>query len=107
MLDFIKKHGTKIVIVLLLITFFRSCSKNSEIRKLSKTNIELTKESQSKDSLLVVYKNKIDSFPERLRQNSLLIHQEYDLWISKRDRGPQLMELHNDFVKPKIQDLSK
>jgi hypothetical protein len=107
MLEFIKKHAIKIVFILLLISLFRSCSKNGEIKKLSKNNSELIIENKSKDSLLSVYQNRIDSFPERLRQNGLLIHQEYDLWISKRDRGPQLMELHNDFVKPKIQDLNK
>lgn len=107
MKKFIQKYGVLILGVVFLITFFRSCSKNGEIRKLNKTNVELSKTIISKDSLLQTYKHSIDSFPEKIRQTSLILHQEYDAWISKRDRGQQLMELHNDFVKVKIKNLSE
>ena len=107
MLEFIKKHQTKILIVLLLISFARGCSKGSDIRKQNKSNIELSKENQAKDSLLSLYKRTIDSFPEKLRENSLAIHQEYDFWISQKDRGAQLVDLQTNFIKVKIQELNK
>lgn len=34
--NFLSKHGTKIVLVLLLLTFFRSCGTNSELKKVKK-----------------------------------------------------------------------
>jgi uncharacterized membrane protein (DUF106 family) len=34
--NFLSKHGTKIILVLLLITFFRSCGTNSELKKVKK-----------------------------------------------------------------------
>lgn len=107
MLEFIKTHKIKILAVLLALSFARSCSKSSEAKKINKTNIELIKENQAKDSLLGLYRSTIDSFPEKLRKNSLEIHQEYDLWISQKDRGEQLMDLHKNFVKVKIKELSK
>lgn len=34
--NFLSKHGTKIILVLLLLTFFRSCGTNSELKKVKK-----------------------------------------------------------------------
>lgn len=100
LLDFIKTHAVKILIGLLVITYVRSCNKGSNVRKLEKQNKALTLQV---DSL----KNVTSGFDEILRVEKLKIHQEYDLWISKKDRGEQLMDLHTNFVKPKIQELSK
>ena len=34
--NFLAKHGTKMILVLLLFTFFRSCGTNSELKKVKK-----------------------------------------------------------------------
>lgn len=34
--NFLAKHGTKMILVLLLLTFFRSCGTNSELKKVKK-----------------------------------------------------------------------
>ena len=49
---------------------------------------------------------KIDSIPEILRVEKINIHLEYDSWISSKDRGSQLMELHS-VVKENIKELQK
>ena len=49
---------------------------------------------------------KIDSFPEKMRIEKINIHLEYDSWISSRDRGQQLMKLHQ-VVKDNIKELQK
>jgi hypothetical protein len=100
LIDFIKQHSTKILISLLVITYIGSCNKGRSVRKLEKKSVELT---HKVDSL----QNLTTNFGEVLRIEKLRIHQEYDLWISKKDRGEQLMDLHTNFVKPKIQELSK
>jgi hypothetical protein len=59
------------------------------------------------DSLIRLNDNlqqKADSFPEVLRKQKLNIHMEYDNYISKQDRGKQLMDLHM-IVKDNIKDL--
>lgn len=100
LLDFIKTHAVKILIGLLIVTYIGSCNKGKKVRKLEKQNKELTTHVDSLQSLT-------SGFGEILRIEKLKIHQEYDLWISKKDRGEQLMDLHTNFVKPKIQELSK
>jgi hypothetical protein len=100
LINFIEIHAVKILSVLLFITWIGSCNKGRNVSKLEKKNSNLTHEV---DSLRGLTKN----FPETLRVEKLKIHQEYDLWISKKDRGEQLMDLHTNFVKPRIQELSK
>lgn len=34
--NFLSKHGTKVILVLLVLTFFRSCGTNSELKKVKK-----------------------------------------------------------------------
>jgi uncharacterized membrane protein (DUF106 family) len=34
--NFLSKHGIKVILVLLLLTFFRSCGTNSELKKVKK-----------------------------------------------------------------------
>ena len=93
-IDLIKKYKVYILGVLLLFFFFRSCSKSTEIKKLSKkvdtNNIVV----DSLNTQINLRQQKIDSFPEIMRVEKINIHLEYDNWISERDRGQQLMELH-------------
>ena len=98
-LELIKKYKVYILAVLLLIFFFKSCSKSTDIKKLDK--LSATQKIQL-DSL----NSKIDSIPEIIRVEKINIHLEYDEWISSKDRGSQLMELHS-IVKNNIKDLQK
>jgi len=106
LLEFVKKYKLYILGGLFVIFFFRSCFKSTDIKKLEKVNGEKT---ETIDSLNLVIKQKqqhIDSIPERTRLDRLNIHMEYDNWISSRDRGQQLMELHR-VVKDNIKELQK
>lgn len=97
--EFIKKYKVYILSVLLVFFFFKSCSKSGDIKKLEKTNEEQV---IAIDSL----SQKIDSIPEVIRVEKINIHLEYDVWISGKDRGSQLMELHS-LVKNNIKELQK
>ena len=97
--ELIKKYKVYILAVLLLIFFFKSCSKSTDIKKLDKLS---TTQKIQLDSL----NSKIDSIPEIIRVEKINIHLEYDEWISSKDRGSQLMELHS-IVKNNIKDLQK
>ncbi len=98
-LELIKKYKVYILSALLLIFFFKSCSKSTDIKKLEKIT---TKQEFQIDSL----SKKIDSIPEIIRVDKINIHLEYDEWISSKDRGSQLMELHS-IVKNNIKELQK
>jgi hypothetical protein len=105
-IDFLKKYKLYILGVLFVFYFFRSCTKSTQIKKL---NREIDNNGVSIDSLETVIKlrkQKIDSFPELTRIEKINIHLEYDDWISSKDRGPQLMELHT-IVKNKVKELQK
>lgn len=107
LIDFLKKNQVAILSILVFFFFIRSCGNARDAKKLERSNKILV---ERIDSLNLVVQSKnleIYQFPETLRLKSLSIHQEYDLWISKRDRSPQLMELHTTYVKPKIQEYSK
>jgi hypothetical protein len=97
--EFIKKYKVYILAVLLVFFFFRSCSRGGSIKKLEQSN---EKQSLAIDSL----SQKIDSIPEVVRVEKINIHLEYDNWISSKDRGSQLMELHS-LVKNNIKELQK
>lgn len=94
-----KKYKIYILSGLLLIFFFKSCSKSSDIKKLERTN-------ETQQFQLDSLKQKTDSIPEVIRVEKINIHLEYDSWISSKDRGSQLMELHS-IVKNKIKELQK
>jgi hypothetical protein len=100
LIDFVKTHAVKILVSLLVITYIGSCNKGRSVRKLEKKNTQLEVQVDSLKSVT-------SDFNEVLRIEKLRIHQEYDLWISKKDRGEQLMDLHTNVVKPKIEELSK
>ena len=98
-IELVKKYKVYILSGLLLIFFFKSCSKSTDIKKLDKLS---TTQKIQLDSL----NSKIDSIPEIIRVEKINIHLEYDEWISSKDRGSQLMELHS-IVKNNIKNLQK
>lgn len=105
-INLVKKYKLYILSVLLVMFFFRSCTKSTQIKKLDKkvNTIEIVTDSLSNE--INLRQQKIDSFPELLRVEKINIHLEYDGWISSKDRGPQLMELH-PIVKNNIKELQK
>jgi len=98
-IELVKKYKIYILSVLLLFFFFKSCGKSTDIKKLERVN-----ETQKKE--LDSINKKLDSIPEIIRVEKINIHLEYDNWISSKDRGQQLMELHQ-VVKTNIKDLQK
>jgi PBP1b-binding outer membrane lipoprotein LpoB len=105
-IELIKKYKVYILAVLLVIFFFRSCTKSTSARKAEKVIVEKEVVIDSLENVIKLREQKIDSFPEILRQEKLTIHMEYDNYISEKDRGEQLMELHM-MVKDNIKDLQK
>ncbi len=80
LIELIKTYKLQILIFLTVIFFFRSCSNSSKVTKLEK----IQKQNVSMiDSLKITHKNE-----------KIAIHSFYDNWITQKDRGPQLMELH-------------
>ena len=105
-IDLVKKYKVYILAILLLFYFFRSCSKSTTIKKLTR---EVDNNGLVVDSLeneIKLRQQKIDSVPEIMRIEKINIHLEYDEWISSKDRGNQLMELHS-IVKNNIKNLQK
>ena len=105
-IDLVKKYKVYILAILLLFYFFRSCSKSTTIKKLTR---EVDNNGLVVDSLeneIKLRQQKIDSFPEIMRIEKINIHLEYDEWISSKDRGQQLMELHS-IVKNNVKNLQK
>jgi len=105
-IDLVKKYKVYILAILLLFYFFRSCSKSTTIKKLTR---EVDNNGLVVDSLeneIKLRQQKIDSVPEIMRVEKINIHLEYDEWISSKDRGQQLMELHS-IVKNNIKNLQK
>lgn len=105
-IELVKKYKVYILAVLLLFYFFKSCSKSTDIKKLTR---EVNNNGLVVDSLenqIKIRQQKIDSLPEIMRIEKINIHLEYDEWISSRDRGQQLMELHS-IVKNNVKKLQK
>jgi len=105
-IDLVKKYKIYILSILFLFYFFKSCSKSTDIKKLTK---EVDNNGIVVDSLnneIKLRQQKIDSIPEIMRIEKINIHLEYDEWISGRDRGSQLMELHS-IVKNNVKTLQK
>lgn len=105
-IDLVKKYKVYILTILLLFYFFRSCSKSTEIKKLTRevNNNDLVVDSLKNE--ITLRQQKIDSVPEIIRIEKINIHLEYDEWISSKDRGQQLMELHS-IVKNNVKNLQK
>ena len=80
LIELIKTYKLQILISLTVIFFFRSCSNSSKVSKLEKNEKQHV---AAIDSMKIAHKNE-----------KIAIHSFYDNWITQKDRGPQLMELH-------------
>jgi len=105
-IEFVKKYKIYILSSLLVIFFFRSCSKSGDVRKLEKVNIRTTKIVDSLTTVIKGQKDTINNISEVIRIEKIKVHTEYDNYISSKDRGEQLMELHK-IVKQNLKDLEK
>jgi hypothetical protein len=105
-IEFVKNYKIYILSTLLFIFLVRSCSKSSEVRKLEKENIKTEKVIDSLNFLINGQSDTIKNITEVIRVEKLKVHREYDNYISKKDRGDQLMELHM-VVKENIKKLEK
>ena len=87
LIELIKTYKLQILIGLTVIFFFRSCSNSSKVSKLEK----------------IVKQNvaTIDSMKVAHKKEKISIHSFYDNYITEKDRGPQLMEMHF-IVKDKL-----
>ena len=104
LLELIKKYKVYILGVLLIFFFFRSCSKSTQARKMGN---KVTQNETIIDSLKNVINDAdmvFNEFPELLRTEKIKIHTIYDNYISEKDRGGQLMELHI-IIKKNIKEL--
>jgi hypothetical protein len=103
-IEILKKYKVYILSALLIIFFFRSCSKSV---KAGKMEDKVIKNELVIDSLQMVVNTKdvvINGFPEVLRKEKIKVHSVYDNYISEKDRGEQLMELHM-IVKENLKEL--
>lgn len=105
-IEFVKKYKIHILTTLLFIFFFRSCSKSGNVRKLEKSNIKQTEVIDSLTAIVNGQKDTINNISEVIRLEKIKVHTEYDNYISGKDRGEQLMELHM-VVKQNIKELQK
>ena len=105
-IEFVKKYKIHILTSLLVIFFFRSCSKSGDVRKLEKVNIRTTKVVDSLTIVIKGQKDTINNISEVIRIEKIKIHTDYDNYISSKNRGEQLMELHK-IVKQNLKDLEK
>ena len=80
LIELIKTYKLQILIFLTIIFFFKSCSNSSKVTKLEK----IEKQNVSM----------IDSLKTAHKKEKIAIHSFYDNWITQKDRGPQLMEIH-------------
>jgi len=104
-IELVKKYKVYILAGFLVIFFFRSCVKSSQVRKFEKSNSQTQMVIDSLNNVINTQRDTINNFPKILKQEKLSIHMEYDNWISDRDRSPQLMMLHG-IVKDNIKELS-
>lgn len=105
-IEFVKKYRVHILATLCFILFFRSCQKSSEIRKISKNNTVNTTVVDSLQNVINSQNKTIENIPQLIKDEKLKVHTEYDNYISSKNRGEQLMELHM-VVKDNIKKLEK
>jgi len=105
-IDFVKKYKIHILSSLLFIFFFRSCINSGRVKKLEKSKVESSKTIDSLKSVITGQKDTINNISEVIRLEKIKVHNEYDNFISSKDRGEQLMELHM-IVKDNIKKLQK
>lgn len=87
-IELIKTYKTQLLILFLVIFFFKSCGSSRNVDKLEKVNKE---QSQTIDSLILITKTQRDL----IKNEKIKVHTFYDNWISEKNRSPQLMELHS------------
>lgn len=87
-IELIKTYKIQLLILFLVIFFFKSCGSSRNVDKLEKINKEQT---QIIDSLILVTKTQKDL----IKNEKIKVHTFYDNWISEKNRSPQLMELHS------------
>lgn len=105
-IEFVKRYKIYILSGLFFIFFMRSCMKTGEVRKLEKLNIKNTEVIDSLTKVVNGQKDTINNISEVIRVEKIKVHTEYDNYISEKDRGDQLMELHR-IVKQNIKELQK
>lgn len=105
-INFIKKYKIYILSTLLFIFVIRSCSTSSNVRKLEKNKTKNELQIDSLNNLIKGQKDTINNISEVIRIEKIKVHTEYDNYISSKNRGEQLMELHK-VVKQNIKDLEK
>jgi hypothetical protein len=104
MIEFLIKYKIHILVIILGITFFRSCAKSRNISKLEKLEISCTNTLDSLNNIIILKNARLDSIPEILKAESLSIYLSLDDTISRVDRTPQLMGFHT-LIKDKIKDI--
>jgi hypothetical protein len=77
-IEFVKNYKIYILSSLLVIFFFRSCSKSGDVRKLEKVNIRTTKIVDSLTTVIKGQKDTINNISEVIRVEKIKIHTEYD-----------------------------
>ena len=87
LIELIKTYKLEILIFLTVIFSFRSCVNSNKVTKLEKIQ---------KQNLFT-----IDSMKIAHKNDKIAIHGFYDNYITQKDRGQQLMEMHL-IVKEKL-----
>ncbi len=105
-IEFIKKYKVHILASLCFIFFFRSCQKSAEIKKINRNCSESVSVVDSLNTVIKEQKNTIDGIPQLIKNEKIKVHKTYDDYISSKNRGDQLMELHM-IVKDNISNLEK
>jgi hypothetical protein len=105
-IELLKKYKVYVLAGLLVIFFFRSCSKSTQARKGDDAVADKELVIDSLENVINDKNKTIKAFPETLKNEKVKIHQEYDNYISEKDRGEQLMELHM-IVKENLKELQK
>lgn len=105
-IEFVKTNKIYILSAFLFIFFVRSCSKSSEARKLDKMRNKNEKTIDSLNQVINGQKDTINKISDVIRLEKIKVHNEYDNYISQKDRGEQLMDLHM-IVKDNIKKLQK
>ena len=103
-IEIVKKYKIYILSALLVIFFLRSCIKSGEVRKLDKTKLGNESTIDSLNNVITGQKDTINNISEVIRIEKIKVHTEYDNYISEKNRGDQLMELHM-VVKENIKKL--
>jgi hypothetical protein len=98
-IDLAKTYKLQLLILLTVIFFFRSCGNSRRVDELEKLKVE---NSKTIDSLSMVVKAQKDS----IKIEKIKIHSYYDNWITEKNRGPQLMELHF-LIKNNLKELEQ